>query len=323
MNHRSSICQKHSIILIILISLFNLPFIVFSQEAKEELSVKANAEVDKDSINIGDKIRYTITVTADKDIDIEFPQFGENLAGFAIRDFGSKEKGLWRKKTLIRWYLLDTYATGKYTIPDSSIKYKSKNAKEWNSIQTKEIHIEVKSILEKEANADDIRDIKSPVNFPVKLGPYIIIGIIVLLISAGVLVIFVLKKRKVSKERVYKIPAHEAAYKRLQELQNDNLPGQGKAKEYYIRLSDIVRHYLEDRFALKAPEMTTEEFLLMLKVSKTLSYEHKDLLQGFLSHCDMVKFAKYGPSGQEIDSSFESGKRLIDQTKLAEPLREL
>ncbi len=312
MTRRSSIYQ---IILIIIISLFNLPFIVYSQETKGDLSVKVSAEVDKSSINIGDKIRYTITVSADKDIDIEFPQFGENLAGFAIIDFGSKKKGFWGKKTLSQWYLLDTYVTGKYTIPASTIRYKSKDAKEWNKIQIKEIQIEVKSILEKEADADDIRDIKSPVNFPVKLGPYIIIGAIVLLIAAGICVVFLLKKRKASKDKITLIPAHEVAYKRLQKLQNNNLPGQGKVKEYYIRLSDIVRHYLEDRFALKAPEMTTEEFLLMLKDSSTLSYEHKELLKKFLSHCDMVKFAKYGPSYQEIDSSFESAKGLIDQTK--------
>ncbi|MEA3306109.1 MAG: hypothetical protein U9R52_04770, partial [Candidatus Omnitrophota bacterium] len=112
-------------------------------------------------------------------------------------------------------------------------------------------------------------------------------------------------------------PAHRLAYEALRELEKKNYIKQGKIKKYYIELSDIARHYLENRFNIKAPEMTTEEFLLKAKEAKELGSEHKNLLKGFLSHCDSVKFAKYGPSEKEISSSFESAKILIDQTKSA------
>ena len=86
-------------------------------------------------------------------------------------------------------------------------------------------------------------------------------------------------------------------------------------KEIYIELSDIVRHYLENRFILRAPEMTTEEFLDKLKDTDMLSYDQKILLKDFLFHCDLVKFARYGPTEKEIDSSFKSAENLVDQTK--------
>ena len=82
-----------------------------------------------------------------------------------------------------------------------------------------------------------------------------------------------------------------------------------------VELSDIVRRYLENRFNLRAPEMTTEEFLNGVKDNKALSYEHKSLLREFLLHCDLVKFAKYEPPEKEADLSFKSAKELIDQTK--------
>jgi len=61
--------------------------------------------------------------------------------------------------------------------------------------------------------------------------------------------------------------------------------------------------------------MTTQEFLLKVKDDSLLSNEHKRLLKEFLSCSDLVKFAKYGPSEKEVDSSFESAKKLIDETK--------
>ncbi|MFC1480537.1 hypothetical protein ACFL5Y_03735 [Candidatus Omnitrophota bacterium] len=97
-----------------------------------------------------------------------------------------------------------------------------------------------------------------------------------------------------------------------------DLPGQGRIKEYYVRLSDIVRHYLEDRFSFRAPEMTTEEFMERVKNSSEMLKKHKELLGDFLSHCDMVKFAKYGPTSLEMLDSFQSAERLVDQTRIRE-----
>ena len=69
---------------------------------------------------------------------------------------------------------------------------------------------------------------------------------------------------------------------------------------------------------MKAPEMTTEEFLFSLKNSGGLSITHKNLLKEFLNLCDAVKFAKYGPTEKEISQSFDIAKAFIDETKQPE-----
>ena len=71
---------------------------------------------------------------------------------------------------------------------------------------------------------------------------------------------------------------------------------------------------MENRFDLRAPEMTTDEFLATLRSSKSLSTTQKSLVRDFLSHCDMVKFAKYLPPNTEAETSYESAKRLVDET---------
>jgi hypothetical protein len=89
---------------------------------------------------------------------------------------------------------------------------------------------------------------------------------------------------------------HEIALEKLDALMKKGLFGKGMIKEFYVELTDILRRYIESRFELKAPEMTTEEFLANIRDFSDLKYEHKNLLREFLQQADLVKFAKYGPS---------------------------
>ncbi len=64
-----------------------------------------------------------------------------------------------------------------------------------------------------------------------------------------------------------------------------------------------------------APERTTEEFLAEMTVTDRLTGVHKELISNFLEHCDMVKFAAYGPDTREIENAFDSAIKLVDETK--------
>lgn len=121
-------------------------------------------------------------------------------------------------------------------------------------------------------------------------------------------------KKKPSETVIPPRPPWEIAYESLKKLAEENLVSQGMIKEFYIRLSNIVRYYIENRFSVKAPDMTTEEFLFSLKGADWLSASQKEALKGFLNCCDMVKFAKYASHDQEIQESFALAKRLVDET---------
>ncbi|MBI5056851.1 MAG: hypothetical protein HZB61_09590 [Nitrospirae bacterium] len=162
----------------------------------------------------------------------------------------------------------------------------------------------------------DIRDIKGPLSFPGWEYLYILLAILAIIIIAVLLFKFFRKKKRKVKETVIPLkPAHETAYEALKELMNKNYLKSGRVREFYFELSNIVRYYVEDRFHLRAPEMTTEEFLITLKDSKTLTTGQQGLLKDFLSRCDMVKFAKYLPGEKEAEASYDSAKRFVDETK--------
>lgn len=166
--------------------------------------------------------------------------------------------------------------------------------------------------------ATDIKDIKPPLYFPANWKLFILIVILVVISGAGLAAYLFSRQGGGLQKFIIAPAAHEIAYKALDDLKDSNSLKAGLVKEYFFRLSFIVRQYLENRFSMRAPEMTTEEFLLSLKESDKLSHGIKDLLKDFMERADMVKFAKYGPTAQEIMGAFSAAKKLIDETKLNE-----
>jgi len=167
---------------------------------------------------------------------------------------------------------------------------------------------------------ETLRDIKGPISLSNHINILLLSAILVLLAILVFLFKFLSRKKRIAVVVAQKL-AHEIAYEQLEKLKAKDFIRQAKFKEYYSEVSDIVRHYLENRFLLKAPEMTTEEFLFYVRDYSQLISGHKTLLKEFLLACDLVKFAKYIPSSGEIDAIFLSAKKIVDETKEEAPVR--
>jgi hypothetical protein len=90
-------------------------------------------------------------------------------------------------------------------------------------------------------------------------------------------------------------------------------------ERFCTRLSEVVRVYLEERFGLRAPDQTTEEFLASLPQSSVLDAALKPLLEDFLTQCDWVKFAQGDPGRTECERLHQMASRLIDETGVQWP----
>ncbi len=308
--HFSDIC------LYIMLSILTLALPVYaakSLNASNKLPLKVYASVDKSKVTIGDRITYTITVKADKDIEVKLPELAHNAGKFTVSNFGSSQKRWFKTKTYRKWYVLNTYTSGRYSIPPSLIKYRKRGRKKWEDIYTNKVVVNVASVLDNARDKRDIRGIAGPIGFPVKISWYVYL---IILLAVGVIAtLFYIKNRKKKEIVIPPRPAYEIAYEALEELKRKKYLEDHKFNLYYVELSNIVRKYLENRFKLRATEMTTEEFLNNVKDNNTLSHKHKKLLRDFLLTCDLVKFAKYEPYDKEADLSFNAAKNLIDQTK--------
>ncbi len=273
--------------------------------------VSVNNSVDRANAFIGDRIKFIIEIGYRSGTEINFPEFKEGKIGdFEIKDSGREvSKKLFLDAFVMRrWYYIAAYSIGKRQIPQIEIKYKPKGGKEWKSFQTRPLNVTIESVLPKGKLPADIKDVKPPLGyFEINL---VLISVIVLLLLAIALgVLFKLKKKPIPTKLSHEIAAEELEAIRGNFLRNQDV------KEYYAGISDCVRRYIERTFKLKAPEMTTEEFLSSLHRSAVLSIDRKDLLKDFLNACDLVKFAKYTPAKGEMDAVFVTSKKFIEETK--------
>lgn len=267
--------------------------------------------INKKRILIGDRIRYRVEIFSRLDLEIEFPKFKDNkIDECEIKDSGKQIKRplFGGRSDYINWLDITSYFIGKRRIPSIGIRYRERGEGNWKTLKTEELYFTVESVLPRNTGLYDIKDIKGllyPFSF-LKLAVWVIA-----VCFAIWLIIELLKKLK--KKAPPKLP-HEIAIEALRAAQAE-LSKTGDIKEYYIKISDAVRRYIETVFKLRAPEMTTQEFLTNLGGSMKISAEYKELLKLFLEACDLVKFAKHAPLRDEIDSLLTTAKKFIEETK--------
>lgn len=116
------------------------------------------------------------------------------------------------------------------------------------------------------------------------------------------------------RSRTLALPPHELALKKLEVLQQKNRISRGQVKEHYAELTDIIREYLEKRFAVPAQESTTYETVLRLKKA-AFPQQWLQPLQELLEQADLAKFARVVPDDSFREYSFQLARNLVLETK--------
>lgn len=160
-------------------------------------------------------------------------------------------------------------------------------------------------------STNDIRGIKPPVEIPNPWLWALWIGgalIVVWIMGAAFAIWLATKKRRAIPVPV---PPHVRARQRIDAA----LQLIGDPRAFCIAVSDAVRIYLEERFTLRAPERTTEEFLRDLQKTAALTLQQKASLAVFLEQCDLVKFARFEPPESILRELHESALRMVHETQ--------
>lgn len=127
-----------------------------------------------------------------------------------------------------------------------------------------------------------------------------------------------------------KPPPWVSALEELERIHKSSLLDDGKAGEYYDRVSDCVRRYLGGRYGFETLEQgyngletTTYEMLELLRRVEPPILELARI-QAFLEDCDLVKFARVVPTQQTCLDALKAGvaivRRTIPVVKAAVPL---
>lgn len=164
------------------------------------------------------------------------------------------------------------------------------------------------------AAVEELRDVKPPVLLPATFSTLILLGLI-LFALLGAVFFYLRKQRPVQKQEFSQRLPWEVALERIAVLEKQNMHRQGRMETFYVALSDIIRRYFEEHLSVRAPEMTTEEFLDSCRRSPRLNDAHKTALKNFMEQCDMVKFARLNPGVSEAEEGLRLARKLIEETK--------
>lgn len=131
---------------------------------------------------------------------------------------------------------------------------------------------------------------------------WVLLGLAVAAVAVGI--IYVVRRVKAHKPIIELhpepiVPPDERALKDLETLRREELWQNGKVKEYYTELTDIVRRYLEEAWQINSTDMTSDETLEAYHTSRAADEGNEAKLRQMLRTADMVKFAKGEPLPNE------------------------
>jgi hypothetical protein len=218
-------------------------------------------------------------------------------------------------------YTLEAPSSGKHRIPPMrmTIVDAGKDSGKPQEILTEEVPLDVAPVKEAATGAE-MKAAAGDLDPDVGGTPWLVIlGIasgVAVLASGTVLALRAMAhSRRVAAQR----SAYDEAIAKLRALETRGAPSSDTADSWFVELSAIVRSYLEHRYDIRAPELTTEEFLQEAARAASLTGEHRALLTQFLERCDRVKFAGYRPDAQESIDSLAAARAFVEDTRLQEP----
>ena len=288
---------------------------LYAQEVKVETNTK--------NIKIGEQIQYKVSVETPADTPVSFPE-GQTFAPLemvktraadTLRDGG--------KYRLVKEYYLTQFDEGKYTIPSQKIRINNKDY--FTDSLLVEVHtVAIDTLKQPLYDIKPIQEVKKPFTSYGWILT-IIAAVLLLLIVAFVYLVFIRKKKFPFLQIQKKLPPFDRAIQDLKELQNSKYLIQSQHKEYYTRLTDIVKAYLEEEVHILAKESTTDELLtkinlLQEKGKLNLNQETITNLKRVLQTADLVKFAKNKPSDDNAEYDRETIENVVIKTKEAIPL---
>lgn len=281
-----------------------------------------DVKIDSAAILIGEQTKLHLTLTTDKDKQVQVLIPADTLMrGVEVLE-RSKPDTTWieNDRMLVKQdVLITSFDSSLYLLPPVlAIDGR-------DTILSNQVALKVSTVpvnVDKPEEFADIKDVWKPPFVWSDYYPWIIGILAVLLLMA--LAYYIVKRIRERKSLIPfaqpekpKLPPYEQAIKELDEIKQSKLWQQGKEKEYFTSITDTLRRYLVDRFGINAMEKTSAEILDSVKGIDEIVPAFEKLEQ-VLKLADFVKFAKFRPLPDENDLSLVNAYFFVNQTKPVE-----
>lgn len=290
--------------------------------------VKVQSSLSAVEILIGQHVQLTVTATADKDADVEFPNEAQLPVG--IEFLGAIEMPTEKADDGMllyqRGYVLTSFDDTLYYLPPFKVKVDGKEYAA-NKLALKVLNVDIDTTYVDEFQGPRYYGPESVQDNPFswddwRLSFWLSVLMLVLLALTYYLYLRLRDNKPViAKIRIIKrIPPHQKAMEAIEEIKAEHMAQAEDPKEYYTRLTDTLRHYIEERYGFSAMEMTSSE--IIQRLMSTDDPKSLDELRQLFQTADLVKFAKYSTLINENDANLVNAVEFINQTKIETPQAE-
>jgi len=297
-------------------SLLTLLLIVASFRLTFAQDITVEATIDSSEFLVGDQVELELKVTQPINEFVGIPVFNDELTKQieilkqSENDTTLLESGHYIIKKQI---LITAFDSGYYAVPPIPFLYYS------DTLKTEPVLFKVNAIAVDTSQA--IKDIKMPYGAPLSFAEVLPwagggLGLIAIILVILYIIRKIRRKEPILGRVKPKEPAHIIAYRDLTKLKDNKLWQKDLIKDYYTDLTDILRVYLWNRFAIKTLERTSEEILESLNESDFNDEESFIVLKEIFGIADLVKFAKYKPIVDDHEKCMNYAYNIVDRTKL-------
>jgi hypothetical protein len=287
------------------------------ERTAEKGPVKMIVRVSPREPRLSDLVEMDVTVESAPGVAIKPPAFGQAVGDFLIRDYNERpsEAGDGNRRRF--HYQLEPAHAGKHLIRSVSVEFVDNRASaegkgEASLIETDPLEVNVTSELGNEtpslAKLEPMLP-PSPVRRAGTIGWMVVAGAAIL---GAIAALVALRRRKRPPVESRRQTAEEIAHAALERLLAEDLPGRGFIKEFYLRLTGIVRQYVEDTTGIRAPDQTTEEFLRDMRSRAEFPPERSARLAEFLEAADLIKYAGQEPAEGQIEQAIVRAHEFVN-----------
>ena len=289
--------------------------------------VSVEAKIDSLEMVIGQQTDVTVTVTAKEGDQVEFPNFKplqQIIPGVEIVESGPMTTSGKSDGSCLfqRNYTLTSFDGKLYYLPPFAVKVNGKEYKS-KSLALKVLEIEVDT-----TNVDKFFGPKDVQDNPFSWQEWSVIFWLSLMMLAMISITYYLylrlrdNKPIVAKIRIIKrLLPHQKAMKEIEAIKADKMVMSENQKEYYTKLTDTLRKYIEERYGFRAMEMTSSE--IIDRLTETQDSQALDELRLLFNTADLVKFAKYSTLINENDMNLVNAIEFINKTKVENQVEEI
>lgn len=283
--------------------------------SSERGPVSVSVSVTPEKPRLSDEPELTLTVRAEAGVDVTLPDFGESVGDFLVRDFHEPlPRTVDGRQILEQIYTLEPAGAGKAVIDPFVVSFRDNRRSgdgQDHVVETDPLRLTISTMLD--ANAPSLEDLEPPAP-PTALRSVEVTNLWWLAWAAGGLAVFGLalawlRRRNAATEPP--VAPGVLARRELEELIASGLSTQD-VKLFYVELTAIVRRYIERTTSVRAPELTTEEFLRQVEQEALFGEQENFRLIAFLEAADLVKFAGVTPDLESIDQATDRAKRFVE-----------